>query len=167
MNLENFCLIFSFMASSRGPRDTMLIAQHSSTSSKKKKWRIFGWKNLTCCLITPCLKSQFSQVSVYCWMQCGNIDADHNHISEEVKCKKDEDNVVRDICHQFTDAVLSCMVALAPSCSLSWSSKERCGEEPTWAATKLCFWSGCHILIFHHLKPHTDVANLRSIFETL
>lgn len=52
--------------------------QHSSTSSKR--WREFGWKNLTRFFITPQIKSKQTGQQQKCWRQCGNYNVNHSHI---------------------------------------------------------------------------------------
>lgn len=52
--------------------------QHSSTSSKR--WREFGWKNLTRFFVTPQIKSKQTGLQQKCWRQCGSYNANHSHI---------------------------------------------------------------------------------------
>lgn len=52
--------------------------KHSSTSSKR--WREFGWKNLTHFFVTLQIKSKQTGLQQKCWRQCGNYNANHSHI---------------------------------------------------------------------------------------
>ena len=51
--------------------------QHTSTSSKR--WREFGWKNLTS-FVNPYPKNKQLGQQQYCWRQCEQLNANHSHI---------------------------------------------------------------------------------------
>ena len=52
---------------SEGDWSLICKTQHSSTSSKR--WREFGWKNLTRFFVTPQIKSKQTGLQQKCWRQ--------------------------------------------------------------------------------------------------